>query len=1219
MQELAYYDFSLQPVAYRKDLYAASEVRWTNYGNWSDQFPLMPDQAAAWLYMRIHPTDNAAPNVQTNNYYIGEVGEPIAVSATATDDSGENPLIQWYWGDGESSGWQSSGAATHTYDSDGYYTVYVAAQEQGTADGFISWVKTTIEVQDMSNSPPEVMSGWDPITFDLADATTGDEVTFTAHFTDADDDDADLRYSWNFGDYSTAMGDVVTHQFTTADDYIVTIEVTDDHVGPGRPAEGSALISVGVNSKPVVDVPNFPNVMWRTSTNFTISAHDVDSRDELRYTWHWGDGTAVTVTDKNWAWHAYNVKTEYTITVFVDDMSGLVGHNVSESGMVNVKGTNTAPSGIVYDVSTESAFTGEVITFSGSAQDADGDPLRFTFVFDDGTFGVVDEDTVLPGDTVSVTYDKIYDESNPSYNTYLYVSDYLANESSSVILIEVTENTAPVVTPLDDVYGTSGVSLDFVANAYDLESDPLTYTWDFGDDTPLVVGQSVSHIYATSGEFEFSIHVDDGYNHNESESAWAYITSAPVVEPLLEIDAKEGVDKVFVAHATDADDDELTYTWDFGDATDLVVGETVTHMYEVTGIERDLTYTLWVDDNSGTPEHNVSVSAPIHILLGGVNYPPKILTTLEDRVGIVNVVLSFAALANDADEDEMRYTWDFEDGPLVVGQTVEHTYTVAETYTYSVWVDDLTGEADHNVTASAEIVIAGDTAPTADAGPDQEVDEDTLVTFTGAGSSDDVGIDSYEWTIVELSEVLDDDVSPTYTFVTPGVYEVQLVVTDTIAQTSAPDSMYVTVADVTIPTASAGEGQEVLVGETVTFDGSGSSDNSGTIVDYTWYIVDLAEYMYGVGPTAVFDLPGTYTVRLYVEDAAGLTDSDDVEITVVDDVDPVAVADADVTTVATGGTVTFDASGSSDNVVAEDYLEFTWSFTENSLPVEIDGETAEYIFETEGTYVVTLNVTDGSGNSDTDTITITVVSSNEAPVADAGVNQTAVVGSTVTFDGSGSSDDVGEVNYTWTFTYDDEVQTLYGEAPTFDFEIVGAYVVTLTVMDDGGLTDTDTMTVTVVENQAPVADAGADQSATTGDTVTFDGSGSTDDVGVVNYTWTFTYDDEVRTLYGVAPTFDFDIAGTYTVTLTVTDGAGLTDTDTVSITVEDEEPVDDDEKSFIESYGLIIGVLVAAAVAAVAVLFMLKKGKGGKASSGGDEDLGGPAVEESQEPPPPSE
>jgi ABC-type transport system substrate-binding protein/PKD repeat protein len=1218
MQEMAYLDFGLQPVAYRKDLYAASTVRWTNYGNWTEQFSLMPDQAAPWLYMRISPTDNPAPTVQVGEF-SGEVDIPIDVHAGVLDAS--EWQAQWYWGDGQVSGWLDIGttAASHTYDTDGYYTVYVAAKELDTADGFMTWNRTIIEVRDPSNSPPEVMGGWDPITFDIPDPTTGDEVTFTAHFTDADDPDEDLYYTWSFGDFSTAMGSTVTHQFKTAGDYIVTVEVTDNHVGPGRPVEGTTLVSASVNSAPVMDVPNFPNVIWRTPTTFTISAFDVDTRDDLRYTWVWGDGTQNTVTDTNSAEHEYNVKTEYTLTVYLDDLSGLPGHNVSDTGLVNVKGTNAAPVILDYDVSTTSAFTGETVVFTGSAQDADGDPLRFTFVFDDGTFGVVDVDTVLPSDPVDVLYEKVYDASNPSYNTIMYVSDYSSlNASSAIIPLEIIENTAPMVDSLDDVYGTSGASLDFVANALDLESDPLTYTWDFDDDTPLVVGQSVSHIYATSGEYQFTVYVDDGYNHNESESATAYITSAPVVEPLWEIDVKEGVSKQFVAHATDADEDVLTYTWDFGDGTDLVVGEVASHTYEVTGVERDLTYTLWVDDDSGVAGHNVSVSAPIHILIEGVNYPPEILTTLEDRSGIVNVALTFDVDANDADEDEMRYTWDFDDGTLMVGQTVEHVYTVADTYTYSVWVDDLTGEVDHNVTASAEIVIAGDSVPTANAGPDQEVDEDTLVTFDGSGSSDDVDIDSYEWTIVELDEVMT-GVSPTYTFDTPGVYEVQLVVTDTIAQTSAPDSMYVTVADVTIPTADAGDDQEVLVGETVTLDGSGSSDNSGTITNYTWYIVDLAEYLYEVDPTVAFEIPGTYVIRLYVEDSGGLTDSDDVEITVVDDIDPVAVADADVTTVAVGDTVTFDGSGSSDNVVAEDYLNYTWSFTVDSGSAELYGETAEYVFEIEGVYEVTLKVTDGSDNWDTDTITITVVPSGEAPVADAGVNQTAVVGSTVTFDGSGSSDDVDVVNYTWTFTYDDEVQTLYGEAPTFDFEIVGAYVVTLTVMDDGGLTDTDTMTVTVAENQAPVADAGLDQSATTGDTVTFDGSGSTDDVGVVNYTWTFTYDDEVRTLYGEAPTFDFEIADTYTVTLTVTDGAGLTDTDTVSITVEDEEPVDDDDKTFIESYGLILGVLVAAAVAAVAILFLLKKGKGGKASSSGDEDLGGPAVEESQAPPPPSE
>jgi ABC-type transport system substrate-binding protein/PKD repeat protein len=1219
MQEMAYLDFGLQPVAYRKDLYAASNVRWTNYGNWSAQFPLMPDQATPWLYMRISPTDNLAPSVQVDPTFSGEVDTTIDVFATASDDSSDLE-VQWYWGDGTMSGWQTGTSASHVYDTDGYYTAYVAAKELDSADGFMSWAKTTIVVSDSSNSAPEVMSGWDPITYDIADPTTGDEVTFTAHFTDADDPDENLYYSWNFGDLGTAMGEVVTHQFTTADDYIVTVEVTDNHVGPGRPAEGSALINIGVNSKPVVDVPNFPNVIWKTETTFTISAYDVDTRDNLRYTWNWGDGTARSVTDTNSATHEYSLKTEYTLTVYVDDLSGLSGHNVSDTGLVNVKGTNAAPTDLVYDVSTDSAFTGEVVVFTGSAQDADGDPLRFTFVFDDGTFGVVDVDTVLPSTPVEVEYEKIYEESNPSYNTYMYVSDYLANVSSDLVLVEILENTAPIVDDLDDVYGTSGVSMEFVANAIDLESDPLTYTWDFGDDTPLVVGQTVSHTYVASGEYEFSVHVNDGYNHNVTESAMAYITSAPVVEELYEIDVKEGVDKSFVGHATDADGDDLTYTWDFGDGTDLVVGESVTHMYEVTGVERDLTYTLWVDDESGAPGHNVSVSAPIHILVAGVNYPPEILSTLEDRSGVVDVVLSFDVEANDADEDDLRYTWEFGDGTSIVGQTVEYAYAVADTYTYTIWVDDLTGEIGHNVSASAEIVIAGDSPPVADAGPDQEVDEDTLVTFNGAGSSDDVGIDTYEWTIVELSETLDDEVSPTYTFLEPGVYEVQLVVTDTIGQVSELDSMFVTVVDVTEPTADAGEDQEALVGDTVTFDGSGSSDNSGTIANYTWYVVDLAEYLYEVGPTFVFDVPGVYVVRLYVEDAVGLTDSDDVEITVVDDVDPVAVADADVTTVAVGGTVTFDGSGSSDNVVAEDYLNYTWSFTVDSESVELYGETAEYVFEVEGVFEVTLNVTDGSGNYGTDTVTITVASINEAPVADAGANQTVAVGDTVTFDGSGSSDDVDVVNYTWTFTYDGAEMTLYGEAPTFVFLIAGSYEVTLTVMDDGDLSDTDTMTVTVSENQAPVADAGSDQTVTVGDTVTFDGSGSSDDVLVVNYTWTFTYDDEPITLYGAAPAFDFDEVGTYDVTLTVSDAEGLTDTDTMSVIVEDEEPTDDDEKSFIESYGLILGILAAIVVAAAVAFFLMKKGKGGKPAKFEDSTVEGLTVEdEPQTPPPPSE
>jgi PKD repeat protein len=71
-----------------------------------------------------------------------------------------------------------------------------------------------------------------------------------------------------------------------------------------------------------------------------------------------------------------------------------------------------------------------------------------------------------------------------------------------------------------------------------------------------------------------------------------------------------------------------------------------------------------------------------------------------------------------------------------------------------------------------------------------------------------------------------------------------------------------------------------------------------------------------------------------------------------------------------------------------------------------------------------------------------------------------------------------------------------------------------------------------------------------GQTVQFVGSGSSDNVGIVNYTWSFTYGGETVLLYGVEPEFEFDIIGNYTVTLTVADEYGNTATDTMNVVVK---------------------------------------------------------------------
>ena len=100
--------------------------------------------------------------------------------------------------------------------------------------------------------------------------------------------------------------------------------------------------------------------------------------------------------------------------------------------------------------------------------------------------------------------------------------------------------------------------------------------------------------------------------------------------------------------------------------------------------------------------------------------------------------------------------------------------------------------------------------------------------------------------------------------------------------------------------------------------------------------------------------------------------------------------------------------------------------------------------------------------------------------------------------------------------------------------------------------------VGIADNDAPVADAGADRTVDEGTTVTFDGTGSVDNIAVANFTWTFN--DGVRNviLYGITTTYNFTAAGNYTVTLMVKDAAGNNDTDTMVVSVNHKLIVDSD-------------------------------------------------------------
>lgn len=244
-----------------------------------------------------------------------------------------------------------------------------------------------------------------------------------------------------------------------------------------------------------------------------------------------------------------------------------------------------------------------------------------------------------------------------------------------------------------------------------------------------------------------------------------------------------------------------------------------------------------------------------------------------------------------------------------------------------------------------------------------------------------------------------------------------------------------------------------------------------------------------------------------------------------------------------GVLVTLDGSGSYDNV---GIVSYEWSFSDGGL-VMLFGETVDYAFTTVGNHTITLTVTDGAGHTDVATTWVEVLA-DELPVADAGPDQDVEVNTVVTFDGTNSTDDIGIVNYTWSVV--ELSQELYGPTPQYTFTMPGMYNVTLVVEDTAGQSSApDEMVVTVRDVTPPTADAGTDQLRMGGELVTLDASASYDDVGIVNWTWTFDYEGSPVVLWGEIVTFTFWTEDVYNIMLNVTDAAGHWDTDVVQVTI----------------------------------------------------------------------
>ncbi len=334
------------------------------------------------------------------------------------------------------------------------------------------------------------------------------------------------------------------------------------------------------------------------------------------------------------------------------------------------------------------------------------------------------------------------------------------------------------------------------------------------------------------------------------------------------------------------------------------------------------------------------------------------------------------------------------------------------------------------------------------------------VRFSAIGTTAASSIRRYDWEFGDGAAAT--GVAAANVYANAGDFVVTLSVTDTnglVGVATAP----ITVGQGEPPIASFTFSPGVATAEEpVLFDGSSSTDPDGQIVEYSWGWGDGTSGDVGPLPTAqhIFSDPGSYTVQLTVRDDQGLSGSASQTVTVPGGNEPTASFTFSPSAPALNQTVTFDGGSSTD----EDgtIVQYSWNFGDGTSPAVSASPIATHAFTQNGSFTVTLTVTDNEGLTGTASSSVTLGGS-QAPTASFTFSPSKPsIGQTVTFNSSASFDPDGQiVEYTWDWGDGSSPVVTSSATTQHSFSAAGTFSVKLTVRDNDGLVGDVTVSVTV--------------------------------------------------------------------------------------------------------------------------------------------------------------
>ena len=418
------------------------------------------------------------------------VNQPANFTATVNPDATLPIAADWDFGDGTTA---KGLATTHSYTKPGDYSVTVTVSNPGGGDSRT----TRVTVQEAPQTAVQVVN---------VDAPEQLLVNQVGRFSAKVNDDATppVRSIWEFGDDSTGESLTATHAYTKPGTYTATITASN----PGGKDSRTTKVTVReADPKPVqvlsIKAPDALTV--NQSGDFGVKLND-DATPPVTCRWDFGDGDT---TDTPKATHAYTKSGTYTVTCTVSNPGG------SDTRTVQVRVQDPSVAVQIVNMEAPDPLTvNQAGNFSAKVNDDATPPITSEWNFDDGTTakGLTADHAFTKSGFYSVTITA----SNP------------AGKDAQTKRVRVIE--APNPPQLGDIKAnpanpTLQTPVRFTA---EVQGDPpLTYQWDFGDNTPSSPDVTPSpHVYARPGNYTVMLKVSNAAG-SDGRSLQVIVTARP--------------------------------------------------------------------------------------------------------------------------------------------------------------------------------------------------------------------------------------------------------------------------------------------------------------------------------------------------------------------------------------------------------------------------------------------------------------------------------------------------------------------------------------------------------------------------------------------------------------------------------------------------------------------------------------------------------------------